>query len=455
MVKSKEAATDKEANQAKAKVKAEVAEKAEKTKEKAGITMDDLLAEAGDATKQLIEGETVDGKVLSVRKHEILIDLGPRGVGMVPRREASFSKTLNVGDEVTASIVDTEMDDGFSLLSLRKAVKDKSWDEIQSLLENSETVEVVPFDANRGGMLVEYEGVRGFLPVSQLSAEHYPRVGGADKDEILQKLNALIGQTLKVRILDVDKKTNKLIFSEKEAAKDGLAERFESIKVGDQVSGVVTGVVDFGAFVNVEGIEGLVHISEISWERVGNPNDYVKIGQKVDMKIIAIDKDRLSLSMKQLKEDPWGVEVSSLKKGDTVDGTVTRITPFGAFVQISPAVEALVHISELGGDSEHMVSPENVFSLNERKKFKVLEIDKDNRKVSLGLVGKVKSSGSAKEKPEKAEKVKESKTVKEATGAKDTEAKAETSAKKTTAKAAKTTKSTKTAEKSSTKKSSK
>ncbi len=358
------------------------------------VTMDDLLSEAGEKVNPLIIGETVDGKVLSVRKHEILIDLGARGVGLVPRREASSSKSLEIGSTVTASIVDSEMEDGFALLSLRKAVKDKSWDEIQSLLENAETVEVVPFDANRGGMLVEYEGVRGFLPVSQLSAEHYPRVGGADKEEILQKLNALIGQKLKVRILDVDKKTNKLIFSEKEAAKDVLAERFESIKVGDKVSGIVTGVVDFGVFVNVDGIEGLVHISEISWERVSNPGDYVKVGQSVDMKIIAIDKDRLSLSIKQLTDDPWGLEVSSLKKGETVDGTVTRITPFGAFVQISPAVEALVHISELGGDSEHIVSPENLFALNERKKFKILEIDKDNRKVSLGVASLGKSTKS-------------------------------------------------------------
>ncbi|MCY1363569.1 30S ribosomal protein S1 [compost metagenome] len=239
-----------------------------------------------------------------------------------------------------------------------------------------------PYDANRGGLLVEFEGVRGFLPVSQLSAEHYPRVGSSDKDEILQRLNALIGQSLKVRILDADRKANKLIFSEKEAIKDGLAARFEKLAVGDAVKGVVTGVVDFGVFVNVEGIEGLVHISEISWERVNNPSDYVKVGQTIEAKIIAIDKDRLSLSIKQLSEDPWFQEVGQFKPGADVEGTVTRITPFGAFVQISPAVEALVHVSELGGDD---TDPEKVFTLNERKSFVVLDIDKDNRKISLSL----------------------------------------------------------------------
>ena len=347
------------------------------------VTMDELLAKEDDSLKKLVAGDTVKGTVLSVKKHEILIDLGPRGVGLVPRREASFVRNLNVGDEATTSVIDAEMDDGYVLLSLRKAVKDKGWDEIQAKLDEGEIVEVTPFDANRGGLLVEYEGIRGFMPVSQLSAEHYPRVGSADKDEILQRLNSLVGKPIRARIIDANKKENKLIFSEKEAIKDGLAERFAELKIGDTVKGVVTGVVDFGVFVNVDGIEGLVHISEISWERVSNPSDYVKVGDTIDAKIIAIDKERLSLSMKQLVEDPWVSEVSNLKKGDKVEGTITRITPFGAFVQISPAVEALVHVSELGEGSD--VDPEKIFTLNERKSFKVLDIDKEGRKISLSI----------------------------------------------------------------------
>ncbi|HYG84225.1 MAG TPA: S1 RNA-binding domain-containing protein [Verrucomicrobiae bacterium] len=350
----------------------------------ATITMDDLLKE--EAVKQLTAGEVVEGKVLSVRKHEVLIDLGPLGVGLVPRREIGFSRNLTEGDSVTASVVDIELDNGYSLLSLRKAAKDRGWDEVSRIAEEGEVIEVTPYDANRGGLLIEFEGVRGFLPVSQLSAEHYPRVGGADKDEILQRLNSLVGKEIKVRILDADRKANKLIFSEKEAIKEGLAERFEKLSIGDTVTGVATGVVDFGVFVNVSGIEGLVHISEISWERVNNPGDYVKVGQAIEAKIIAIDKDRLSLSMKQLTDDPWLKEVEQFKKGDEVEGTVTRITPFGAFVQISPAVEALVHISELGsGDN---ADPEKIFKLNERKMFRVLDIDKENRKISLSLTDK-------------------------------------------------------------------
>ena len=350
------------------------------------LTMDELLASGSEFAKKTAVGDTLKGKVISVKKHEILIDLGAQGVGLVSRKEASFARNLNIGDEVTASVIDSEMDDGTVLLSLRKAVKDKGWDEIQVKLENAEIVGVVPFDANRGGLLVEYEGIRGFLPVSQLSAEHYPRVGSVDKDEILQRLNSLVGKSIEVRILDANKKENKLIFSEKEAIKDGLAARFAELKVGDVVKGVVTGVVDFGVFMNVDGIEGLIHISEISWERVNNPADYVKVGDTVEAKIIAIDKERLSLSMKQLVEDPWLSEVEGLRKGSKVEGTVTRITPFGAFVQISPAVEALVHVSELGEGSD--VDPEKVFTLNERKEFKVLDIDKEGRKISLSIASK-------------------------------------------------------------------
>jgi small subunit ribosomal protein S1 len=337
------------------------------------ITMDDLLAE--ESVKQLTQGEVVDGHVLTVHKHELLVDLGPLGVGLVPRREIGFNRNLGVGDDVTASVVETEMDNGYALLSLRKAAKDRGWDEVARIVDDGETIEVTAYDANRGGLLIELEGVRGFLPVSQLSAEHYPRVGNADKDEILQRLNALVGKTIKVRVLDADRKANKLIFSEKEAIKEGLA--------GDSVKGVITGVVDFGAFVNVEGIEGLIHISEISWERVNNPSDFVKVGDVVEAKIIAIDKERLSLSLKQLQEDPWLSEVDAFKKGEQVEGTVTRITPFGAFVQLSPSVEALVHVSELGEGDE--ADPEKVFKLNERKSFRVLDIDRDNRKISLSL----------------------------------------------------------------------
>ncbi|MCA9326513.1 S1 RNA-binding domain-containing protein [Candidatus Saccharibacteria bacterium] len=345
------------------------------------LTMDELLAQH-DA-QPLQAGDVLEGVVTSIKKHEVWIDLGARGTGVVLRREIGHGQKLEEGENVTVSVIDPEMEEGHSLLSMRRAAKDRGWEELERQFQAGETVVVQAYDANRGGLLIEMEGIRGFLPVSQLAAGHYPRVSGADKDEILQKLNALTNKDLRVRILDVSRKDNKLIFSEKEAVKDDMASRFATLNVGDVVEGVVTGVIDFGAFMNVDGIEGLIHISEISWERVDNPKNYVKVGDTVKAKIIAIDKDRLSLSLKQMQEDPWLSEVKKFKAGETVEGKITRITPFGAFVQLSPSVEALVHVSEMSDDEG--VDPEKLFQLNEKKQFKVLDIDTENRKIALSL----------------------------------------------------------------------
>jgi small subunit ribosomal protein S1 len=357
------------------------------------VTMDELLASSDIGG--LGVGDVIEGTITAVKKNEVWIDLGARGVGVVMRREVGHGQQLELGQTVTVSVVDPEMEEGYALLSMKRAVKDRGWDELQRIFDANEIVEVIAYDANRGGLLVELEGIRGFLPVSQLAAGHYPRVSGADKDEILQKLNALTNKPLRVRVLDVSRRDNKLIFSEKEAVKDDMQLRFNELKVGDVVEGIVTGVIDFGAFVNVDGIEGLIHISEISWERVDNPRNYVKVGETVKAKIIAIDRDRLSLSLKQMSQDPWLEQVKAFTVGDVVEGKVTRITPFGAFVQLSPSVEALVHVSEMSNDET--VDPEKLFQLNEKKEFKVLDIDTENRKIALSLKD-------AKEKPTKAKK---------------------------------------------------
>jgi small subunit ribosomal protein S1 len=347
------------------------------------VTMDDLLA--GSDLKALKQGDVVEATVTSIRKHEVWLDIGPYGIGVVMRREIGHSQPLEVGQKISASVVDPEIEDGHALLSLKKAAKDRGWDELKRVMDDEEIIEITAYDANRGGLLIELEGIRGFLPVSQLSADHYPRVSGADKDEILQKLNSLVNKPIKVRLLDVSRKDNKLIFSEKEAIKDDMQARFSELKVGDEVEGTVTGVIDFGAFINVDGIEGLIHISEISWERVEDPRKYVKTGDKIKAKIIAIDKDRLSLSLKQMMEDPWVKDVEKIKKGQSIEGVITRITPFGAFVQLTPAVEALVHVSEIADGKDDSVDPEKIFKLNQKKQFKVLDVNKEARKIALSL----------------------------------------------------------------------
>lgn len=333
----------------------------------------------------MVVGDVVEGTVIAAEKHEIWLDLGARGTGLVIGREIEQSDDINPGDTISASVLEPESDEGYAILSLKKVAKEKGWESLEERLANGEVFNISPFDANKGGLLVEVDGIRGFLPVSQLSAENYPRVSGADKDEILNRLMRLVGKPLAVRILDLDRRDNKLIFSEKAARREDTEGKVAQMKVGDVVEGIVTGVVDFGIFVNVDGVEGLVHISEIAWDRVESPAKYVKVGQTIRAKIISIDRDKLSLSMKQLEADPWIAEIAKYKVGESVEGKITRITPFGAFVQVTPVIEALVHISELSDD--HVEDPAKLVKLGETKTFKIIAIDADAHKLSLSLKG--------------------------------------------------------------------
>lgn len=347
------------------------------------MTMEELLASTDVGSMTI--GDVVEGTVIAAEKHEIWLDLGPRGTGLVIGREIEQSDDIKPGDTISASVLEPETDEGYAILSLKKVAKEKGWESLEDRFNNNEVFNITAFDANKGGLLVEVDGIRGFLPVSQLSAENYPRVSGADKDEILHRLTRLISKPLAVRILDLDRRDNKLIFSEKAARREDTEGKVAKMKVNDVVKGVVTGVVDFGIFVNVDGVEGLVHISEIAWDRVESPAKYVKVGDTIEAKIISIDRDKLSLSMKQLKPDPWIEEIGGYKVGDDVKGKITRITPFGAFVQVTPVIEALVHISELSDD--HVDDPGKLVKLGETKSFKIIAIDADAHKLSLSLKG--------------------------------------------------------------------
>ncbi len=352
------------------------------------ITMEQLLA--GRDTKGLAVGDVVEGSVIAAEKHEVWLDLGPHGTGLVVGREIEQSGDIKPGDTISASVLDAEADEGYAILSLKKVAKEKGWELLEQRQSSGEVFAITAYDANKGGLLVEAEGIRGFLPVSQLSAEHYPRVSGADKDEILHRLTSLVGQPLNVRVLDINRRENKLILSEKAAKREDTEGKVAKLKVGDAVKGLVTGVVDFGIFLNVDGIEGLVHISEIAWDRVESPAKYVKVGDIVAAKIIAIDRDKLSLSMKQLTPDPWLKEIGKYKVGDQVEGKITRITPFGAFVQVTPAIEALVHVSELS--DEHVEDPANLVKLGETKQFRVIAIEPEAHKLSLSLKAPAKAA---------------------------------------------------------------
>lgn len=379
------------------------------TKTSAKLSMDDLLAKFEVPVLQ--HGDLIEGEIISVQKHEVCLDIGHHGIGVIPRRELTSSASLVAGEKLSVSVVSPETAGGYAVLSLRRALRSRGWDEIQRIFESSEMLEVEPYDANRGGLLIEFEGVRGFLPLSQLSAEHYPRATSADRDEILHKLNKLIGKKLKVCVLDLDRSANKVIFSEKEALKEIIARQLESLSVGDVLEGVVTTVIEFGAFVSVNDIEGLVHISELSWERIEDPRNYVKVGEKVKVKVVSIDKGRLALSIRQLTPDPWQKEAEKLKVGDVVSGKVTRVTVFGAFVQISPVIEALANIGDANGspadkDSKKTpptVKPEDIFDVGQTYDFTILDINREGRKVALRLKSK---EGDSSKKPKKAKDAK-------------------------------------------------
>ncbi|HSX48488.1 MAG TPA: S1 RNA-binding domain-containing protein [Candidatus Nanoarchaeia archaeon] len=365
------------------------------------MTMEELLSST--EITGLDAGDVVEGTVIAAEKHEIWLDLGSRGTGLVIGREIEQSGEIKPGDTISASVLEAETEDGHAILSLKKVAKEKGWESLEDRLAASEVFDITAYDANKGGLLVEVDGIRGFLPVSQLSAENYPRVSGADKDEILHRLTSLIGKPLHVRVLDLDRRDNKLIVSEKAARREDTEGKVAKMKVGDAVEGTVTGVVDFGIFMNVDGVEGLVHISEIAWDRVDNPSNYVKVGQKIKAKIISIDRDKLSLSIKQLQSDPWLAEIKAYKVGDEVGGKITRITPFGAFVQVTPVIEALVHISELA--EEHVQDPASLVKLGDTLKFRIIGIDPEAHKLSLSL----KPTTTKKAAKPKAETVKEDK----------------------------------------------
>ncbi len=345
------------------------------------MTMEELLEVSPVGAMQ--PGDVVEGSVIAAEKHEVWLDLGPRGTGLVVGREIEHSQDIKQGDIISASVLDPEDDRGYAILSLKKVAKEQGWTSLEERHGQGEVFTVNAFDANKGGLLIEVDGIRGFLPVSQLSAENYPRVSGADKDEILHRLNGLVGKPLSVRVLDINRRDNKLILSEKAAKREDTESKVSKLAVGDVIEGVATGVVDFGIFVNVNGIEGLVHISEIAWDRVDNPATYVKVGDKVKAKIISIDRDKLSLSMKQLMPDPWIRDAAQYKVGDEVSGKITRITPFGAFVQVTSAIEALVHISELA--DQHVEDPAALVKLGETKSFRIIAIDPEAHKLSLSL----------------------------------------------------------------------
>jgi len=335
-------------------------------------------------------GEIVTGKVFYRTKNELWVKIDERTIGVVPPREIKdglgTAKSLKVGDEVTASVVSPENKDGYMVLSLKRAARDTVWKILEKKKETGEVFEIYPSKANRGGLIATVHNIQGFIPVSQLSLENYPRVKDGNKEEILAKIKRLLGKPMKVRVLDVNRKEKKLIFSEKATYSEEVEEFIKKLEIGEVVNGTVSGIVDFGVFVTLEkGIEGLIHISEIAWEHVSDPFQYFKEGQKIKAKVIDITDGKISLSTRQMTEDPWKKAVEGIKLGSMVKGKVLRIVPYGAIVKIGDYVNAILHISELSETPVEKAS--QVVEVNKEYTFRVVEFDPEEHRMGLSLKG--------------------------------------------------------------------
>ncbi len=332
-------------------------------------------------------GDVVEGKVVSFAHREVLVDIDGIAVGVVRGKEiddeSGEMSALKPGDVVFATVLELENEKGILELSFRSASHRKAWDQLNTLKKDNQLVSVSIMDANRGGLMARVGGVLGFIPVSQLSSDNYPKVEGGDKNKILEKLKSLVGKSLEVKVIAVDEQANKLILSEKSAS--GVSEQeMGTLKVGDTIEGTVTGVVDFGAFVQIDGGgEGLVHISEIDWQRIENLKSVIAIGDRVKAVIIDFNEGKASLSVKRLKPDPWKEDIKKYTVGQTVEGTVVKINPFGAFVQVEPTIQGLAHISELS--DKPVQSPYDILKEGDTMTFKIISIEPDNHRLGLSL----------------------------------------------------------------------
>jgi small subunit ribosomal protein S1 len=333
-------------------------------------------------------GDLVEGKILEKGSAKLFIDLGKYGTGAVYRGELQnakeYIKNLNTGDAVHAKVIDIDNDEGLVELSLSEADKQKSWTEVQELKEKEEILKVKITGFNKGGLMAEIKGLSAFLPVSQLSQDHYPKVSEEEKSKIFQSLQLLVGSELEVKIIDVNPRTSKLIVSEKAVQELSARDLAKNYAVGQVIEGIISGVADFGAFLRFTdnpAVEGFVHVSEIDWRIIENPKEVLKVDEVVKAKIVDIKDGRISLSLKALKEDPW-VKVSEyFKDGDEVVGTVYSLNQFGAVVNLDHGFQGIIRVTEFGGVPEM----KKELSQGEQYSFIIESVKSTERRINLKL----------------------------------------------------------------------
>ncbi|MEX0817184.1 MAG: 30S ribosomal protein S1 [Gaiellales bacterium] len=336
-----------------------------------------------DATFPIInEGEVVRGKVVRVDKDEVLIDIGYKSEGVIPVSELSIRRSVNpqdevqLGDEIDALVMTKEDAEGRLILSKKRARFEMAWKRIEGAAESGEPVEGIVIEVVKGGLILDL-GVRGFLPASLVDIRR------------VQDLDEFMGQTLRCKVIELNRSRNNVVLSRRAVLEEERKEMRQAIldrlSPGDIVTGTISNIVDFGAFVDLDGIDGLIHISELSWSHVNHPSELLEIGQEVQVKVLDIDRDRqrISLGLKQTQSDPWSEVLDRHDQGDVIEGRVTKVVTFGAFVEIVPGVEGLVHISELA--QHHVENPREIVSPGDEVKAKIIEMDADRRRLSLSL----------------------------------------------------------------------
>ena len=345
------------------------------------------LLEEGEFLNIPKQADTVKGTVISIDKNSVKIDIDGYRTGVVRGPElhdpSRVYDDVKIDDRVEATVVDLENEHGDVELSFRFAGHRKAWDQIHELFRTGEAVEVKVIEASKGGLLVRLNHVPGFLPVSQLAPDNYPRVAGGDKAKILEKLKSFVGQPLEVKIIDVNEPEEKLIVSEKAVWEERQKNVISKYKIGDLIEGEVSALADFGAFVKFDILEGLVHISEIAWQRIDHPRDLLKVGETVKAQIIGIEGSKIFLSMKKLVDDPWKMVGEKYKIGEKVTGKILKVNPFGFFVELDPEIHGLAHVSEL--DSKPVSDPTTIAKAGEEMEFMVVSIEPEQHRLGLSL----------------------------------------------------------------------
>lgn len=351
-------------------------------------SMNDLMS-GGLSLKRFFVGDVVEGYVVAVREDEILLDIGAKSEGVVTREEFGELKStvadLKPGDTLIAQVIQSESDQGYTVLSLKRAERERKWRDVEQMYNAGITSEARVLEYNKGGLLVDFMGMRGFVPLSHLDRVHFTddlsKFARGSEAEIKESLQVLAGKILKVKVIEFDKEKNRLVLSEKKAlehySEEARSKRLEQVKIGDVVEGVVTGVMPFGIFVDLDGIEGLVHISEIAWEKVANPAVYYSVGSTVKVKVMGVDEasKKLALSIKRLTENPWEGLQDRFKVGDKVRGAVSKIVPFGAFINVAKGLDGLLHISQADGP----------LRVGQEVEATIIGVDPVNQKLSLSL----------------------------------------------------------------------